>query len=296
MTLLAGRHDFLLISNSYYELQNIIRNTMSTTDKVTKVRDRGIPRILTVKSVINITPNMRRVTLLVDPSENFPPNSEGAFMKMLFEQADKPKPIMRTYTLSQQRSELNEVDIDFMLHKGDDGTGHVSSHGIAAPWSLKAKPGDMIALFGPGPAKHINLEADCFILAADMTALPALSANLKLLPKDATGTAFIEVLSEADKQDLAKPENVELVWVVNDKPGSDESPLFHAIEQSDWKKGKLAVWSACEFKTMKKIRQYLKVNRDVERSHLYISSYWKKGNTEEEHKVVRQADKDNSQM
>ena len=53
----------------------------------------------------------------------------------------------------------------------------------------------------------------------------------------------------------------------------------------------LSVWSACEFKTMKKIRHYLKVIREVEKSHLYISSYWKKGNTEEQHKVARMKDK-----
>ena len=265
---------------------------MSTVDNTKKPRDRGIPRTLTVKSVANITPNMRRVTLYVDPAESFPPNAEGAFMKMLFEQTDKPKPIMRTYTLSQQRSELNEVDIDFMLHADSNGV----THGIAAPWSLNTKPGDIISLFGPGPAKYINLNADCFLLAADMTALPALSANLKLLQKDAKGKAFIEILSEHDKQDLAKPKNVELIWVINDKPGSDESPLFHAIEQSDWQSGKLAVWSACEFKTMKNIRHFLKIDRKVEKSHLYISSYWKKGNTEEEHKLVRQQDKDNGQI
>ena len=263
---------------------------MSTVDNTNKPRDRGIPRTLTVKSVTNITPNMRRVTLNVDDS--FPPNAEGAFMKMLFEQADKSKPIMRTYTLSQQRSEMNEVDIDFMLHADSNGV----THGIAAPWSLKTKPGDNISLFGPGPAKFINIDADCFLLAADMTALPALSANLKLLPKDAIGKAFIEILSESDKQDLPKPENVEIVWVINNEPGSDESPLFHAIQQSVWQEEKLSVWSACEFKTMKKIRQYLKTDREVERSHLYISSYWKKGNTEEEHKAVRLKDKEEAKM
>ena len=193
---------------------------------------------------------------------------------------------MRTYTVAEQRSAPNEIDVDFMLHTGTDG----ASHGIAAPWSLITQADDEISLFGPGPAKFINTDAECFLLAGDMTALPALTANLKLLPANARGKAFIEILSEDDKQDLKQPENVEIIWVVNDAPGSDESPLFHAIEQADWQEGKLSVWVACEFKTMKKIRQYLKVDREVEKSHLYISSYWKKGNTEEEHKVLKQAD------
>lgn len=264
---------------------------MSTSDTTARVRDRGIPRTLTVKSVSQLTPNMRRVTLTIDTKDDFPPKAEGAFMKLLFPQKDKEqgkeKPIMRTYTLSEQRFDKNEVDIDFMIHIGEDGM----THGVAAPWALKAQAGDVISLFGPGPAKFINLDAEWFLLAADMTALPALSANLKLLPKDAIGKAFVEIISETDKQDLQKPENIELIWVINDEPGSDTSPLFHAIEQSDWQSGQLSVWSACEFKTMKKIRHYLKDDRKVEKLHLYNSSYWKKGNTEEEHKAFRLEDK-----
>ena len=41
---------------------------------------------------------------------------------------------------------------------------------------------------------------------------------------------------------------------------------------------------------MKKIRQYLKVDRGVEKSHLYVFSYWKKGKPQEQHKVTKQED------
>ena len=259
---------------------------MGIIDKVKSMAGRRVPKKLSVKSAINLTPNMRRVTLEGSSLAGFPANSEGAYVKLLFEQPGQDKPAMRTYTVAEQRSAQNEIDVDFMLHTGTDG----SSHGIAAPWSLNTQAGDELSLFGPGPAKFINLDAECFLLAGDMTALPALTANLKTLPASARGKAFIEILSETDKQDLPAPENVEIVWVVNDAPGSDASPLFHAIEQAQWQNGKLAAWVACEFKTMKKIRQYLKVEQAMERSHLYISSYWKKGNTEEEHKVAKQAD------
>lgn len=258
---------------------------MSIIDKVKNMKSRRVARKLTVKSAINLTANMRRVTLEGDDLANFPAESEGAYIKLMFDQAGSDKPAMRTYTVSGQRSAQNEIDVDFMVH-GANGV----ADGIAAPWSLKATVGETISLFGPGPAKFINTDAKRFLLAADMTALPALTANLKLLPDNARGKVFIEILSEADKQDLPKPENVELIWVINDAPGSDASPLFQAIEQSEWQVGSVAVWVACEFKTMKKIRQYLKVDRGVEKSHLYISSYWKKGNTEEEHKVAKQAD------
>ena len=259
---------------------------MSIIDKVKNSQARRVTYQLTVKSAKNLTANMRRVTLHGEDLASFPTNSEGAYIKLVFGEDVNGKPVMRTYTVSEQRSALNEIDVDFMLHTSHDN----SEHGIAAPWSMNAKAGDTIALIGPGPAKFINTEADYFLLAADMTALPALTANLKLLPKDSRGKAYIEILTEADRQDLQKPEGVELVWVINNEPGADNSPLFHAIEKAAWNNGQVAVWAACEFSTMKKIRQYLKVVRGVKRSHLYISSYWKKGNTEDQHKVLKQAD------
>ena len=93
-----------------------------------------------------------------------------------------------------------------------------------------------------------------------------------------------------------RPDNVELIWVINADPGSDASPLFHAVKQTEWPTGKLAAWVACEFKTMRKIRQYLKVERRVDKSHLYISSYWKRGDAEEVHKVVKRKDEDQNDM
>lgn len=254
-----------------------------------KKENRNVNRVkreLEVKSVMNITPNMRRVTLGGTALSDFPANSEGAYIKLLFSQENSTKPIMRTYTVAKQRSVDNEIDVDFMLHASSDNT----KHAIASTWSLNARTGDTISFIGPGQAKFINTEADNFLLGADMTALPALTANLNYLPKNAKGKVFIEILDEADKLDFLKPDQVEIFWIINNAPGSDSSPLYHAIEQAAWEKGSVAVWVACEFNTMKKIRHYLKVTRGVEKSHLYISSYWKQGSTEEQHKVAKQHD------
>lgn len=71
---------------------------------------------------------------------------------------------------------------------------------------MQAKAGDSISIFGPGPATFVNLEADWFLLAADMTALPALTTNLQRLPSDARGYVVVEILSDEDRQvDLNVP-------------------------------------------------------------------------------------------
>lgn len=250
--------------------------------------EKRTPKALTVTQACQLTPNMRRVTLQGEDLVRLPDNAEGAYIKLTFDSGNAERPVMRTYTIAQHRAAQFEIDVDFMLHAGADG----ASSGVAAPWSLAAKPGDKMSIFGPGPATFINTDADWFLLAADMTALPALIANLALLPRSAGGYVVVEILSNEDKQDLQVPDDMEIIWVINPQPGSDESALFHALEKLEWFNGQAAVWAACEFKTMKKIRQFLRVDKQIEKSHLYISSYWKQGLKEEEHKVAKREDAD----
>ncbi|MEM7195259.1 MAG: siderophore-interacting protein [Pseudomonadota bacterium] len=259
---------------------------MNFIDTLKRVTKRRSPKVLTVRSAFDLTPNMRRVTLGGDDVKLLPEDSEGAYIKLVFEGETEERPRMRTYTIARHRPEQMEIDVDFMLHFDQGG----ANDGLAAPWSVNTRAGDLMPIFGPGPAKTVNHDADWFLMAADMTALPALSVNLAALPDDAKGTAFVEILSTDDQQTLSKPENVDIQWVVNSEPGSEASPLFHAVSSARWLDGQVACWVACEFKTMRKIRQYLKSDRGVTKSHIYISSYWKKGNSEEQHKAVKQAD------
>jgi NADPH-dependent ferric siderophore reductase len=41
---------------------------------------------------------------------------------------------------------------------------------------------------------------------------------------------------------------------------------------------------------MRALRQYFRNEKEVERGNIYISSYWKKGVSEEGHKVIKQQD------
>ena len=163
---------------------------------------------------------------------------------------------------------------------------------VAASWAVGARVGERASMFGPGPATFVNTEADWYLLAADMTALPALTANLARLPADAGGYVVVEVLTEEDRQTLPAPPGMELIWVVNAEPGSDDSPLHEAVRRLPWLDGRAAVWAACEFKTMKRIRHYLRDERDVPKSRLYVSSYWKRGLQEEAHKIAKREDAD----
>ena len=243
-------------------------------------------RKLVVSAATDLTPNMRRVTLQGEDLASFPQDAEGAYFKLALPVNGAEKPVLRTYTVARYRPQLNEIDVDFMLHSNSDE----SNSGVASTWALQAKPGEPLSIFGPGRASFINTNADWYLLAADMAALPALIANLARLPAEANGYVVIEIINNEDKQTIYVPDGMTVIWVINSQPGSDSSPLYHTIKELDWASGRVAVWAACEFTTMKKIRQYLRQDKNVAKTHLYISSYWKKGLQEEQHKVAKRVD------
>lgn len=240
---------------------------------------RPAPRTLEVIRSRYITPHMLRVTLGGAAITDFPQDQESAYIKLVFPQPGDARPLMRTYTVSEQRRD--EIDVEFAVHEAE---------GPATGWALNAQPGAQILIGGPGPKKLINTAADWFLLAGDMTALPAIKVNLAHLPEDARGYAVLEVMDESDIQPLKAPLNIEVQWVVNANTDIAASPLFDRIEQLAWLPGQPAVWAACEFHSMRALRKYFKLQRQVPKDYLYISSYWKIGSTEDQHKIDKRDD------
>ncbi|MFT2110589.1 siderophore-interacting protein [Marinomonas sp. 2405UD68-3] len=224
-----------------------------------------------------VTPHMLRVTLGGEGVLTLPQDQESAYVKLIF--PSESGRLMRTYTIRHQRTD--EIDIDFMLH--EDG-------GPASTWAQLAETGDTIIVGGPGSRKMINSSTEYQLLVGDMTALPAISVNLETLPKDAKGFAVIEVVSKDDVQSLTHPEGIEIHWVINANSGKDEQALLNKVKTLPWFDGKMSVWAACEFSSMKMLRRFFKDEKAIDKSMLYISSYWKLGNNEDEHKVIKQKD------
>lgn len=238
------------------------------------------PRQLTVLRKEFVTTNMLRVTLGGDGLADFPENQESGYVKLIFPTIDGGR-LMRTYTIRQQRSD--ELDIDFAIH-GDSG--------VACHWALHAQPGDEILVGGPGPKKLISEDADWMIFVGDMTSLPAISVNLAQLPKETRGYAILEVQSEDDIQTLAKPEGLELRWIINAHPGEDSQSLLEHVKALPWLAGNVAIWAACEFSSMRALRAYFKERDEVSKGNIYVSSYWKHGLNEDQHKVEKHQDLD----
>ncbi|WP_444928167.1 siderophore-interacting protein [Microbulbifer sp. TRSA002] len=236
-----------------------------------------VTRELVVIRRTQVTENMLRITLGGDDLKTLAPNQESAYIKFLFPQAGSERPLLRSYTIRHQRE--TEIDIDFALHEHE---------GPALSWALKTQPGDTILTRGPGPKKMTNPEADWFLLLGDMTALPAISVNLAELPKDAKGYALIEISSEADIQELEHPENLQIQWIINPAPSGEK--LLEKLQALTWLDGQASVWAACEFDSMRTLRQFFKQERVIPKTHIYISSYWKIGQSDEGHKLAKRMD------
>lgn len=251
---------------------------------------------LTVVANQQLTSSMRRIMFAGEDLRQFPPQSKGGYIKLLFRDNHQPvrslqefeihadQLLRRTYTVRDVDTDNATLTLDVVVHD------HAQGHAVASSWAQAAVAGDRISIAGPGPAKLADPLSDWFLFVGDMTALLAISCNLELLPATATGYAVIEVNDEADIQPLKVPQAIELIWVSKKSPSTGNSELLAAIEALPWLAGAPYVWSACEFSLMRQLRSYFKKVRAVPKQQLYISSYWKMGRSEDQHKVDKRRD------
>ena len=237
-------------------------------------------RTVTVAEKIRLSPNMTRLRVAGDSLSSFPAGFEGGYVKLVFDSAAE-KPLVRSYTVRHFDEEARLLTIDMVAH-GDAGP--------AARWANRVDEGDSIDMVGPGATKALNTDADWFILAGDMSALPAISVNLERLPADARGHVVLEVIDEGDIQDLPIPAGMQVHWVVNPDPVSENSVLEETVMALPWQDGNVSVWVAGEFSASRALRQYFRHDRQLARDSQYVSCYWKVGDTDEGMKAAKKAD------
>jgi NADPH-dependent ferric siderophore reductase len=245
------------------------------------MRKRPPPRLLEVLRKEFVTPHMLRLTLGGSGLEGFPDDSDGGYIKLRLAEpeSDDGKPLVRTYTVRHYDMKAQELAVDFVVHESD---------GPAVNWARNCKPGDEIKVGGPGPKKLLNQEADWFLLVGDMSALPAISANIERLAPDAKGYALLEIINEADKQSLKVPDGLQLEWIINSDPERENSLLFDRVKALEWLPGDPYIWVAGEFSQSLAIRKLMRTEYKITRDQMYASSYWQIGQTEDGHKVSKQ--------
>jgi NADPH-dependent ferric siderophore reductase len=240
--------------------------------------------VLTVASVADVTPSVRRVVLSGSAGAVA---AAGPTVNLLVPRVGDPAPhwpsvardgrivwplgahgvSLRSYTARRQDPAAGELEIDFVLH-GD---------GPAAAWAAASAPGALLGIAGAGTLG--DRSAAWLLLAGDETALPAISRILAAAPAPTAGIALLEVAGPAEEQELIAPTGVELRWLHRGgTPPGESTLLADAVAALDRPAGDdVFAWVAAESGAVRTIRADLRGRWGLGRIQHHAIGYWRRG-------------------
>lgn len=206
---------------------------------------------------------------------------------------DEERPVMRSYTVREQRRTpggVDEVDIDFVLH-GTETSAAASVSSPASSWAGRAVTGRRIMAIGPAVAENKSVRfqppaaTDAILMYADETALPAAAAILDRLPEGTSVRAWFEVPHEDDRLYLPTSADADITWVVRD-PGAGRERTDRLLEALRAAGAPAAeapyVWIAGESATIRAVRRHFVQDCGIDRRAVRFTGYWRLGASEEE--------------
>jgi len=207
--------------------------------------------------------------------------------------------VMRSYTVRERRRfPAEELDIDFALHGGaggPDGEGAASAYGAGAAagpacrWAAGARPGDRVTVLGPVTDDNAGVDfrpppgTDWVLLCGDETALPAIAGILDWLPPGTAAKVWIEVPHAGDVQTLHTLADADITWLVRDnRHGPRTDAMLDSVAAASFPPGTPYAWIAGESGTVKALRRHLVRERELPRSAVTFTGYWRRDTTEEQ--------------
>lgn len=262
------------------ELQDLGGRWSASVPPMTEQRIRREPpafRRLSVRGTEAVSPLMTRVVLGGDELEGFAVDRPAASVRLLlpaegtleipiwagneFLLSSGTRPIIRTFTPRRFDEEAMELSIDVVLH----------GSGAASRWAETTRPGDEVAVSGPGRGYDIDPNATAFLLVGDETAIPAICQLLEHLPSVPIQVHLMVTHPDA-MVDLHR--DTDLTWHVADDDQDKAETLGEAVRDMDLVPG-LRIWAAGEAAAMQRIRNYLFREIDFPRTRATIRGYWK---------------------
>ncbi len=248
---------------------------------------------LTVAEVTQSFPYLWKVRLKGESLSEFPRGREGDYVKLLLpkspqvdiREVDPGSPDLDLfYKRSFTVSELDERSSSLVLYV----SRHQGPQGPAAQWLSGARPGDAVLVTGPGPVDQLDPEAKRFLLIGDLPSFGALLAQLRRLPLAAQGDLIFEAPETPALLGDACPRGIQIHHVSpsSERSGRD-SLLLDQLQSLKVDPDGLGLWAACEYSNMKALRDYFVFELNIERSSFYLSSYFKRGASDEQHKKTR---------
>ncbi|MEU5686307.1 siderophore-interacting protein [Streptomyces venezuelae] len=226
-----------------------------------------------------------RLTLGGPGTEGFEAHAPDEHVKLIFPEPDgelrlperngamlrwpRPAPTSREYTVRRYDPGTGELDIDIVPHDG----------GLASDWAHAVQPGAVVHVAGPPGGLIVPHTYDRYLLAGDITALPAIARWLEELPRTAKGWAFVEVADAAEEIELSAPEGVEVHWLHRGTlPPGTGGALERAVTAVTVPEGeRVYVWVAGEAGQIKPLRRWVRDELGLGKADHDITGYWKRG-------------------
>ena len=255
-----------------------------------------------------VTPNMMRVTLGGDGLAQFtaagydqwfrlfltragqdmlrlPTRTSGLWYAEYLTTAKARRPWVRNYTVRAARPDLNEIDVDFVLHGGaDEVSADTAEHdsGPGAGFAETADRGMRVGILDQGVAYNPRHPHDWTLLVADESGLPAVAGICESLSDDARGIALVEVPTAADKQEFRVPSGIDLRWVVRSDgdphavPGQAALAELRDLDLTGFG-SEVYAFTAGESALATGARRHLVNERGVPKTHVDFVGYWRHG-------------------
>ena len=243
--------------------------------------------VMTVHAAAYLHPKLRRITFRAKEFAGFEPTGPDEYFGLLMPRRgraltmpsadrfnvrqairglpEEERPDLRWYTIRALRPADGEIDVDFVLH-GDAGPG--------SRWASAAEPGDEAGFRAGAATYRPPGEGGAHLLAADETALPALSA---ILEAHGAGPALLHAFVEVPDESYRVPveSTVDITWL-HRGAGEPGSALLPAVRGAGLSTPDYA-WLCGESALAAGLRRHLVKEREVDRRRIMFSGYWKLG-------------------
>ena len=233
--------------------------------KIERVRRETRRRSVTIASITELTPRMRRITFTGDLAD-FESASYDDHIKLYFPlHPGTDELLSRNITPRSFRPAGASLTVDIALHDGPIGN-----------WARDAVAGAPAWIGGPRGSYVIPMDFDWYLLTGDETALPAIGRRLEELPDDARVFVIAEVADASEEQRFTTRPGTSITWLHRGGDAmSVASTLPQAVAAFTPPVGEGYVWVACESESATQIRSAL-VLRGLPKAWLRVAAYWKR--------------------
>lgn len=237
--------------------------------RIDRIRQEPKRRLLSVLTVEDLTPRMRRITFTGPDLRDFQSFGADDHVKILLPDPANPgQAAMRDYTPRAFDPVAERLTIDFALHES----------GLATAWARDAKPGDPLVVAGPRGSAVVSDDFDHYLLIGDETALPAIGRWLEGLRPLVPVTTIIVVEDEAEVQAITTRARWTPIWRYRQgRAGQDADLLLAALEAWQAPTGDGYAFVAAEATVARRLKAQLIDARHHPKAWLKAAGYWVRG-------------------